>query len=194
MICWWELTRMTERCASRKLARQEERPVSMPKRSCRPKFLQCYREAYTRSLILACRLFSGGKWPSLSVVPSVVTRAPAAGAYPCSEAKGCFDGCCVRVHGLVARVPPCGSPRKGWSMGPQERWITTQRTHPPYRIPRSSMERVKVEREVRLLACSRGSSSGEGPAWDPLGQAPALSTRSHPAAVRCRAHTSAMLC
>jgi hypothetical protein len=45
VICWQEITRMTERWARRKLAREEDRAVSMRKRSHRPKFLRCYREA-----------------------------------------------------------------------------------------------------------------------------------------------------
>jgi hypothetical protein len=45
VICWPEITRMTERWARRKLAREEDRAVSMLKRSHRPKFLGCYREA-----------------------------------------------------------------------------------------------------------------------------------------------------
>jgi hypothetical protein len=62
-------------------------------------------------------------------LPSAVTRAPASGACRWSNAYGCFDGCCGSMHGLVTRVPPCGSPAEGWSLGSQERWITTQRSH-----------------------------------------------------------------
>ena len=66
-----------------------------------------------------------------------VTRAPAAGAYRWSEAYGCFDGCWVHVHGLMARVPQEGGNRPGDTHSLLEYSdILGVSANPPYRLER----------------------------------------------------------